>query len=244
MYTVKMIKEFSFKNIHRVLIFGCGGIGEALYQNLKLLHPDLEIYIVTTNKNVEVKNSLIIDNYDEKNIQLISQNFDQVDAIINTVGSLNALTSKPEKSLRDFDLTAFSKTLEINTGTAGLIAKHFHRKFPKDKVCMFSSLSALVGSIEENKLGGWYSYRISKTALNMLMKNIALELSRQKPHLIVTSVHPGTTDTKLSHNYLQSVQHQVLTPKECALRLINFYEGLSPSDNEIFYHANGDKIPY
>lgn len=237
-------KCFKFNNSQIGLIFGLGGIGHSLYHQLKQQYPDIKLIGVTTNPLHGSQDIIVLKNYTEKEIHKLCETLVTVDFIINTVGSLNAQTKKPEKSLRDFDAESLTKTIEINTALTGFIAKHFYRKFPKESPALFSSLSALVGSISQNELGGWYSYRISKAALNMLIKNISLEVKRTRPELIVNAVHPGTTETNLSKDYLKGINHPILTPDQCAQRLINFYQSVSPEHSGFLFHANGEKVPF
>lgn len=240
--------NFNFKNCKTGIIFGAGGIGKALALNLKQQYPQIDIHLITQSQHLHVDgvNFHTVAHYNEDSLQDLKKLFkdQKIDFIINTIGQLNITGTPPEKSLRSFDMDNFLENIRVNSGLSMLIAKHFSSLFPKDKPVIFMSLSALVGSITENHLGGWYSYRASKASLNMIIKTISIEMQRKYPHFIALAVHPGTTETKLTEKYLSNVKHDILTPSECADRIIHFLNDKTNVDNGKFFHANGDEIPW
>ena len=122
-----------------------------------------------------------------------------VDLVIVAAGMLhNATSLQPEKSWRALNMPAFEQVFRVNTFGPALVAKHFLPLLPRDRRAVFAALSARVGSIGDNQLGGWYAYRASKAALNMIIKTLAIELARRNPDAVCVGLHPGTVDTALS----------------------------------------------
>ncbi len=151
----------------------------------------------------------------------------------------------PEKSWRALDPVTMSDVFTVNAIGPALIAKHFLPLLRRDRRVVFAALSARVGSISDNQLGGWHSYRASKAALNMLMKNFALELSQHNPHSIVASLHPGTVDTDLSQPFQRNVVGaKLLTPEYCAAALLKVIDGLTPADSGGLFAWDGARIPF
>ncbi len=125
-----------------------------------------------------------------------------IDFIINCVGVLKLDPSSPERRLEDISYDNFIKNIEVNTYPTLLLAKVFKTKLLASQAPLFLSVSAKVGSLTDNRLGGWHSYRISKAALNMSIKNISLEFKNRNKNSLVFAYHPGTTDTDLSAPFL------------------------------------------
>ena len=125
--------------------------------------------------------------------------------ILVTTGLLHDADVMPEKALRELDEASLMRLFAVNAVGPALVAKHFIPLFPKHGRCVFAALSARVGSISDNRLGGWFGYRASKAALNMLVKSIAIELVRTRPEAICVALHPGTVDTGLSKPFQKAV---------------------------------------
>jgi NAD(P)-dependent dehydrogenase (short-subunit alcohol dehydrogenase family) len=122
--------------------------------------------------------------------------------------------------------------------------KHFAPLMPRDRRAVFAALSARVGSIGDNRLGGWHSYRASKAALNMLLRNLAVELGRSHPQAVVAGLHPGTVDTGLSKPFQKAVaEGKLLTPAFSAERLLAVLDGLTPADSGGVFAWDGARIP-
>jgi len=171
----------------------------------------------------------------------------RVDFLINCAGILN-LEGKGETSIQAVDSSSFLATVQTNALGPLLMAKHFvpmmARKAgtgDKDHAVM-ASISARVGSISDNKLGGWYSYRMSKAALNMLTRSLAHELVRKK--VLCVSLHPGTVATAFSARYHGHVQHEIFTVDECVQRLSATLGALTMADTGGFFAYDGKAIPY
>jgi NAD(P)-dependent dehydrogenase (short-subunit alcohol dehydrogenase family) len=149
----------------------------------------------------------------------------------------------PEKSIRDISADKLKKVLMVNTVGPTLIGKYFIPFLNKDNKNVFAFLSARVGSISENKLGGWYSYRASKTALNQIVKNFSIEIKRSNPNSIFTVLQPGTVKSNLSKPFEKNVQpDQLFSPDYSAQRMLDVIDRLTPDDSGKFYAWNGEEI--
>ncbi|APG46191.1 SDR family NAD(P)-dependent oxidoreductase [Phaeobacter porticola] len=151
---------------------------------------------------------------------------------------------KPEKSYRQQSLTAFQRVFEINTFGPALVAKHLLPLMPRKDRAIFAALSARVGSISDNRLGGWHAYRASKAALNMLIRNYAIEMARSNDKMICVGLHPGTVQTPLSDPFSKNVPESALfEPAHSAAYLAQVIDGLSPDDSGRVFDWAGKEIP-
>ncbi|MEB3415149.1 SDR family NAD(P)-dependent oxidoreductase [Alteriqipengyuania sp. WL0013] len=149
----------------------------------------------------------------------------------------------PEKSLRALDGAAMAELLALNTIGPALIAKHVLPTFPRQGRHVFAALSARVGSIGDNRIGGWLSYRASKAALNMLIRNFAIELGRTRPEAVVVGLHPGTVDTSLSQPFQGNVpDKQLFSPERSAGHLLDVLSSLGPGDSGGVFDWKGERI--
>lgn len=152
-------------------------------------------------------------------------------AILVSTGLLHDGDVVPEKALRELDQASLMRLFAVNAVGPALIAKHFVPLLPRHGRCIFAALSARVGSIGDNRLGGWYGYRASKAALNMLIKTLAIELARTHPEAICVTLHPGTVDTGLSKPYQKNVARDGLfSADQAAAHLLDVIEQLTPAD--------------
>lgn len=177
----------------------------------------------------------------------ISECMGNIHWLINTIGTLHNSKERvfPEKRLSDFERSAFEEVMAVNVLPTVYAAKYLSGLFDKKRKCIFSTISAKVGSIEDNKLGGWYSYRASKACLNMMLKNIAIELSYSNKNLCVAALHPGTTNSPLSQPFQKNVvADKLFSPERTASQLIAVLQGLKPKDTGNFYSWDGDNIPW
>jgi NAD(P)-dependent dehydrogenase (short-subunit alcohol dehydrogenase family) len=140
------------------------------------------------------------------------------DRIIDATGALTIDGVGPEKRLADLDPAILAKAFAINAIGPALLLKHFVALLPRQGRCVFATLSARVGSIGDNRLGGWYSYRASKAALNQMVRTAAIEVARRRPEAVVLALHPGTVRSGLSAAFIGP--DQGLTPEESAARLL------------------------
>jgi len=167
--------------------------------------------------------------------------------VVNTTGVLHdsSLGVFPEKRLEDLKWSSFESLMRINAFSNALLLQYLLPKYKKDQPTYFAALSARVGSISDNRIGGWYSYRASKAALNQLLKTASIETKRRHPQLILAALHPGTTDTDLSKPFQANVPAEKLfTPQFVAERLMSVLMGLTPEDSGGFFAWDGQSIPY
>lgn len=165
--------------------------------------------------------------------------------VIVATGLLHAGERGPEKALRELDPAWLAETYAINAIGPALVAKQFLPVMPKTGRAVFAALSARVGSISDNKLGGWHGYRASKAALNMLMRGIAIEEKRRNDRTIVVTLHPGTVDTALSRPFQGNVQAgRLFTPDRVALQLLDTIEELKAPDSGKLFDFEGKEVPF
>lgn len=150
----------------------------------------------------------------------------------------------PERSYRHIDPAAMAEAFRINTIGPALVAKHVLPLLPRDRRGVFAALGARVGSIGDNRLGGWHSYRASKAALAMLLRNFAIELARTHPHAVVVGLHPGTVDTTLSAPFQANLrQGQLTNAAEAAGRLLAVIGELTPEASGTVVDYAGATVP-
>lgn len=218
---------------NNILIIGAGSsIAQALVTELLASTPEVNITIVSRNlsayKQMNSSNlrKMLIENYQQTNIEKTAsaimqdseQTFSQV-YLCN--GLLHNEVISPEKRIEEFCPESFLATLTVNALTPLLWIKALTPLFSSKSECKLVVFSARVGSIEDNKLGGWYSYRASKAALNMMLKNVAIEFSRRAKNTKVIAFHPGTTDTALSKPFHKNVpEGKLFTTKFVAKQLL------------------------
>ncbi|MBE9179926.1 SDR family NAD(P)-dependent oxidoreductase [Oculatella sp. LEGE 06141] len=169
----------------------------------------------------------------------------QLHLIMNCVGLLHDGTLQPEKSIRQIDPDQLIRYFQINSIGAALLAKHLLPLLRHGDRSIFATLSAKLGSIGDNQLGGWYGYRASKAALNMLMRTVAIEFERKSPKTIVVTLHPGTTDTRLSQPFQMNVPPEKLFSVERTVtQLLAVMADLKDGDSGQFFSWNGDRLPW
>jgi NAD(P)-dependent dehydrogenase (short-subunit alcohol dehydrogenase family) len=165
--------------------------------------------------------------------------------IVATTGQLHAPGIAPEKSMRAITLESMAALFAVNAAGPALLAKHLLPLTPRDRPSLFAALSARVGSIGDNNLGGWYSYRASKAALNMLIRTLAIEHRRTRPLGVCVALHPGTVDTGLSKPFQSNVPDgKLFSPDQSAAALLSVMDGLGPEANGGFFAWDGSAIPW
>ncbi|MBC7638080.1 MAG: SDR family oxidoreductase, partial [Acetobacteraceae bacterium] len=163
--------------------------------------------------------------------------------IIDATGFLHNDRFKPEKSLRQLDPAHLAYSFAVNATGPALVMKHFLPLLAADERAVFATLSARVGSISDNHLGGWYSYRAAKAALNQLMRTAAIELARTRKHAICVALHPGTVETDLSRPFAKAGL-DLQTPAQSAQRLLAVIDGLTPAQTGLLFDHMGKQIPF
>jgi len=164
------------------------------------------------------------------------------DLILVATGALELAGRGPEKSLRDLEAGALAAQFALNAMGPALVLKHARRLMPRDRVARFVALSARVGSIGDNELGGWYGYRAAKAALNQFIHTGAIEMARTHPQSIVVTLHPGTVDTALTARHRGL--HAAVPPLEAAGNLLRVLEGLTPAETGGFFDWQGARVPW
>lgn len=169
-----------------------------------------------------------------------------IDLVVVATGVLHrGSTIQPEKSLRDIDPVAMLEVFRVNAIGPALVAKHFLPRFRRDGKTVFAALSARVGSIGDNRLGGWISYRASKSALNMMLKTLSIEHARRFPQGVVAGLHPGTVDTRLSAPFQRRVPAgKLFSPPQSVENLLSVIDRLTPGDTGGFFAWDGASIEY
>jgi len=164
------------------------------------------------------------------------------DRVFVATGALTLNGCGPEKSLRALDPATMTAQFALNAMGPVLILKHALRLMPKDRGVRFAALSARVGSIGDNALGGWYSYRAAKAALNQLIHTAAIEVARSHRQAVVVVLHPGTVETGLTA--VHGAGHPVVAPGVAARNLVQVLDGLTPADTGGFFDWSGARVPW
>jgi NAD(P)-dependent dehydrogenase (short-subunit alcohol dehydrogenase family) len=165
--------------------------------------------------------------------------------ILVATGLLHDTALQPEKTYRTLDPEHLVRSFRVNAIGPALVGKHVLPLVPKAGKSVFAVLSARVGSIEDNRLGGWYGYRASKAALNQFVRTIAIELSRQRPEAVCVALHPGTVDTALSHPFQTGITIQkMFAPAHAAERLLAVTDALTAAHSGQFFAWDGQPIPF
>jgi NAD(P)-dependent dehydrogenase (short-subunit alcohol dehydrogenase family) len=163
--------------------------------------------------------------------------------VIDATGFLHGNGMQPEKSWQHIDPAHMAYSFAINSIGPALLMKHFLPLLARDGRAVFATLSAKVGSIGDNQLGGWYSYRASKAALNQLVHTAAIELRRKHPKAMCVALHPGTVDTGLTGPFAKTGLN-VVTPEAAAQRLLQVIDSLSVSQSGGFINHDGQALPW
>lgn len=239
-------------NINAAIVGATGGIGSGFAHHL--CHCGAVANLVQLARSVphdRANNAdwFAIDLEDEDSIKLasdtIKRGVGELHLVIVATGILhNGEDLKPEKTWREVSGPAMASAFQLNTIGPALVAKHFLPLLAKDRKSVFSALSARVGSIEDNRLGGWHAYRASKAALNMVIKTLSIELARRNPNALCVGLHPGTVDTRLSKPFQRGVApERLFSPADSAKYLLNVLDRLTPEDSGHVYAWDGVRIP-
>ena len=165
------------------------------------------------------------------------------DIVIIASGILHYESLQPEKSLSDLSSQKFTKVFAINTIGPALIAKYFLPRLNRKQRSVFAALTARVGSISDNQLGGWYAYRASKSALNMILKNASIEMARRNRMAIIVGLHPGTVESELSKPFQKNVKpERLFTGEYSATKLLSVIEKLRIEDSGKIFAWDGQEI--
>lgn len=237
------------------VVFGVnGGIGRALSRALATQGRHDRIIGVARRRPEDWPEDpawpfVAADITDEAQIAEAASNIGQYPSptrVLVATGLLQGEGVAPEKTMRSLNAAALIKLFQVNTIGPALVAKHLLPLMPRDKASVFAALSARVGSITDNRLGGWYGYRSSKAALNMMIATLAIEHRRTHPLGVCVALHPGTVDTRLSAPFSSSASSAAkrLTPAASATALVGVMDGLMPTDSGGFFAWDGAAAPW
>ena len=189
---------------------------------------------------------LPLDVTDETSIAHAASQIDgPVHVLLNVAGILSAPDRSPEKRLEHVDPEHMAQVFAVNAIGPTLVARHFLKLLKHKETAVIANLSARVGSIGDNGLGGWYGYRASKAAQNQLTKTLSIELQRRAKNVCVVALHPGTVDTDLSRPFHRNVPAHKLFPRDRAARqLLDIIDGLGAADTGRFIAWDGSPIPW
>ena len=242
----------AMKNI--AIIGATGGIGQAFMEHYAAGKETQCIYACARSplKYVDEDSRIISINLDYEQPDSIEAAAEEItarslDMIIAATGILHAEGDpplQPEKSLRDINAEQLQRVLAINTIGPALLLRHFLPLLKKDSRAVFALLSARVGSISDNRLGGWYSYRASKAALNMLIKTASIETRRTNKQAIIVGLHPGTVDSQLSKPFQARVpENKLFTAAQSAAYMANVLGSVDIEDTGKCFAWDGKEVP-
>lgn len=237
------------KNV--AVIGSTGGIGTALCARLLQDPATATLHSLSRNPQSIADSrvrALSLDLCDERSISRAADKVaasGPLDLVIVATGILHEGHMQPEKSLRDIDAEKMRRVIEVNTIGPALLAKHFLPHMRRQGKSVFAAISARVGSIGDNRLGGWVSYRASKAALNMVLKTMAVEHARRWPDGIIAALHPGTVATDLSQPFSSRVPaDKLFSADTSAAHLLSVIDQLRPGDSGGFFAWDGSPIQY
>ncbi|HBN13644.1 MAG: short-chain dehydrogenase [Gammaproteobacteria bacterium] len=235
---------------NHIAIFGANGtIGSEFTRVLSSHYPDAIIHAFSRRPQESAAKNITthqIDYLDEAALKNAAKEVSEqapLDLVIVATGILHTDDIMPEKSLRDLSADKFMQLYQVNTIVPALIAKYFVPILNKQQPALFAALSARVGSISDNHLGGWYSYRASKAALNMIIRNVAIETRRTNKNAIICALHPGTVDSALSEPFQKNVpEGKLFTAEFSVSQLLQVIDKLSTDDSGKIFAWDGSEI--
>jgi len=220
----------------RALVFGAsGGIGQAFSRFLEdKLGSENVVNVSRSFDGFEIS--------DEEKILKFSESIEGLfNLIINATGVLQTTQEGPEKTINAVKQKSMIDMITINAIGPALLLKNFSKKLDKTKFSVFVNLSARVGSITDNRLGGWISYRSSKAALNQIIKTSSIEINRRNKNAICVGLHPGTVKTRFTEKFQNTTE--TISPDESVKMMMKVVENLSVDDNGYCFAYDGKVIP-
>ncbi|MFL4468919.1 SDR family NAD(P)-dependent oxidoreductase [Tateyamaria armeniaca] len=218
----------------RVLIIGAsGGIGSALADGFAARGAEVELL------------SRSVDGFDVTDAGSVAMHLTgrgPYERVVVATGALEIAGAAPEKTIRGIDPVAMADQFALNAIGPALVLSHAHDLLPRDRPAVLAVLSARVGSIGDNRIGGWISYRSAKAAVNQIVHTSAIELARSHGQAAVVALHPGTVATAFTEKYLG--RHPAVSPQEAADNLISVMEGLSAAQTGQFFDYSGATVPW
>jgi len=232
---------WSFPQAGVAVVFGAGGgIGGALVNAIKAAEKFKQVVSFSRSSTPSID---LLDEASLERAAAFAADQGELRLVIDATGFLHDDQQKPEKSWRQLDAANLARAFSLNAIGPALIMKHVLPRLPRSGKSVFATLSARVGSIGDNRLGGWYSYRASKAALNQLVRTAAVELARRSPNAICVALHPGTVATALSAPFA-ATGLEVHPPKAAARHLLAVVDQLTADANGGFFDWSSQPVPW
>ncbi|MFC6792130.1 SDR family NAD(P)-dependent oxidoreductase [Methylobacterium komagatae] len=232
-----------------VVVGASGGIGRALVERIATSGAFDRVFALS-RAGIEGGPGIVtgqIDLADEQSIREAASRVAEegpVGLAIVASGMLHGPGVSPEKALKAIDPVAMTQLFAVNTIGPALVAKHMVPLLPRTGRSVFAALSARVGSISDNRLGGWYGYRASKAALNQILRTLAIEVARTRPEAIIAGLHPGTVRTGLSNPFRPDADSpDTVAPEEAAANLLTVLNALTVADSGGIFAWDGQQVP-
>ncbi len=238
------------------LVIGTGGIGMALADRICGSRRFSRLVLAGRTPRLPADSHATstgfrrVDLLDESSIAELARHVKDLDQPLRLVVCATGILHReaevrPERRLEDLTPEALAEVFAVNAFGPMLLAKHLAPLLPRRERSVFAVISARVGSIGDNRLGGWYAYRASKAALNQMLRCAAIEMRRRAPAAVVAALHPGTVDTPLSSPFQAGVpEGKLFTADDAAARLLQVIDGLAPEDSGSFFAWDGSPIPW
>ncbi|TNF60925.1 MAG: SDR family NAD(P)-dependent oxidoreductase [Rhodobacteraceae bacterium] len=218
----------------RTLILGAsGGIGGALARACAARGEDVTALSRTRDG---------FDITDEDSVARHLGGIGPFDRVVVATGALEIGGAEPEKTVKAIRAQAMADQFALNAIGPALVLSHANGLLPRDRRAVLAVLTARVGSIGDNRLGGWISYRAAKAAANQVVRTAAIELARSHRHAICVALHPGTVATQFTAKYLG--RHPAVPPEDAAANLLSVMDGLAPEDTGHFFDWAGQPVPW
>ena len=240
------------RDLNVAVIGGSGGVGSEFVRQLADDERVASVFAFARSPQDPVAGKILpgtIDVCDEASVRDAAAEAArdrELDLVIVATGILHRGDAiQPEKSLRDIDADAMMQVFRVNTIGPALVARHFLPHMRRDEKSVFAALSARVGSIGDNRLGGWVSYRSSKAALNMILKTLSIEHARRFPQSVVAGLHPGTVDTRLSAPFQRRVpEGKLFSASKSVQYMLSVIDSLAPSDSGGVFAWDGSRVEH
>lgn len=234
-----------------VVLGATGGIGRAFADHLVARDSVERVLCLSRSGDAPVESPKVetgkLDYADPASIEAAAEQAKQtgpLDLVVVATGLLHDGDFGPEKSLRDLDEDKLARIFQVNTIGPALVARHFLPMMRKDTKSVFAALSARVGSISDNRIGGWYGYRSAKAALNQMLRTAAIEHTRRWKDGVVIGLHPGTVDTGLSEPFQGNVaEGKLFTPDYATGEMLKVIDSVAASDSGKVFAYDGAEVP-